>query len=127
MYFLPCHPRDLVVLRGPVAFTVPSGKVFVLVALGQEFQSGTAPGGTVGPLSALLANGVQVLRAGHLGYSSDPDEAAQLEYSRTTTWAVVPPGISFPAGTVLRVQHIINEYPDQPFSLGRGCGYLMNA
>lgn len=137
----PCHPRDIRTIREGTGATyvVPPGKMYVLTAIGAQRQAGTAPSGLIAPMADFYANGLIVLRGATLGYQAfengilavNPALALKELYGPMMTWAKVPDGLRFSAGTVLKLERVLVGYAPPPALqhvwTGRAAGYLINA
>src|SRR6188768_4081691 len=108
-FSFPCHPREIRTLRtvgtaGVISsYTVPAGKIWVLTALGVTRPAGTSLVGLIAPMATLYANDIVVLRGSITGYISNEWLNLREQHAPMTMWSKVPKGISFPAGTVLKV------------------------
>lgn len=131
------HPDDMVVVRQLAAadsvtaidaYTVPPGKIFVLVALGSAmYPLDGATGQSTTRITKLYVNGDVAMAAGitgHAGVFFPPAWPVGLyEY---VGWALVPDCVAFPAGTVFRVIGHFGS-PSTNVRHGRAFGYLVPA
>ena len=106
MYLQVAHPRDWVVIEEGVPYTVPTGKLLVITALGDQMGSCGA--------TYLDFNGARALTGITVACSQNYTEG-------TVFMEEVPVGLRASSGDVVSVAHQITA------GVGRAWGYLVDA